>query len=201
MNIDKMLYPNAIAPLEKKENLKKQKRINDMTGENSRPCEAISSNGSAYNVNLSQHTFNSDEETSSYHQTKSQPIYFTKKRTDSEIQFYADTLLAEYREYCMFHRVHGRALQAKDKQVSSISQHRQEFDDENIWTRWMDERSYPESYELNHNSRRNGLAFQKGETDTFLSCPLPSLISLLDCEPQSMRISYDEDDGIFDLEL
>jgi hypothetical protein len=205
MNRDLMLSSNTIAPVKKKENLKKQKKTH-WIGDNSRPSKPLPNYGIECNMISSETIFNhSTNGESSYHQKKSKPIHFIRKRTDSEIQFYADTLAAEYRDYCMFHRIHGRQLHDMDRQESPVVQYQQGFSYDNMYTsvdsKWIDESSGPESHELTHHHIMYEFAFQKEGTQTFSSCPLPSLISLLDFEPQGISVSYDEDEGIFDLEL
>jgi hypothetical protein len=148
-------------------------------------------------------TSTSPNVSSNYHRKQqSKPINFTRKRTNSEIQLYEDLLVAEYRDYCMYHRIHGhvvpnvsgicRTVRGLDLSLDgTFHQNRREIEHTNV-------ESVSNTTMQCHIDQ--DFACQTLKYDTWLSMTLPKSVMSLDSIPISKRMD-DEIDGVFDMEI
>jgi hypothetical protein len=149
-----------------------------------------------------------DDVVQTNHKQRSQPICFTRKISDSDIQLREDLLDAEYREYCMLLRIRNRnnfGSFTKESTTKTKVQYVNSLED--TWTPFVPGKVDDEfeSASLTFVPYLIGESFQfhgSCAESSSSSMPLPSLLSLMDFIP---RVVSEEDDdhfdGIFDMEL
>jgi hypothetical protein len=139
---------------------------------------------------------------------RSQPILFTRKMSDSDIQLHEDLLVAEYREYCMFRRIRDHnnfGSIATYSKAKVKGQNVDSFEDTRI-------RFIQSMAEDNFESAsptfmpfliEESFKGQESDVESSSSMPLPSLLSLMDLLPIAPNREENDDifDGIFDMEL
>jgi hypothetical protein len=144
---------------------------------------------------------------SNHSRNRSQPIRFTRRMSNSEIELQEGILIAEYIDYCMFQRIRGHQLSvmsSKDSQMNGGAQHNHlVIDNSSLPCNWDvgDENSEPASESSLSALIQESIDIQRVPFQTLLDIREPSHLWSQNSALTTNAIHVDDMDFIFDMEL
>ena len=136
---------------------------------------------------------------------RSQPIRFTRRMSYSEIELQEGILIAEYRDYCMFHRIRGHQLPVSSSENSHRDDAPYDLVDEDSHMRYnwdaVDKKSERRSQSSVSDLIDESFDFQRVPIGTSTDTWKPSHTMSQNNALTLSTISDDNIDYIFDMEL